>query len=296
MTPSRSRFLDLRGLRIHLREWGPADGRPLVLLHGFLDVSASFQFLVDAFAHERRCIALDWRGFGLSQHATDQPAVQSYWFPDYLADLDALLDRIAPDAPVHLLGHSMGGLIAALYAAARPARIRSASLLEGFGPPATVPTEAPRRYARWLDQLRHATPWGRYASLDEVAGRIRRNHPQLGAERARWLAEHWAAPEPDGTFALRADRAHRLANPTLFRREEAEACWVAIECPVLWISASAGQARGDAEMASRGASLGNATRLEIAGAGHMVHIEAPEACAAAIDGFIARVEAQENTP
>ena len=292
MTPSHSDYIDLRGLRIHLRSWGATDGTPLVLLHGFLDVSASFQFLVDAFARNHRCVAPDWRGFGLSEHATANAAIHSYWFPDYLADLDALLDSLSPAAPVHLVGHSMGGLIAALYAAARPARVRSASLLEGFGPPATVAASAPRRYARWLDQLRHASAWGRYASLDDVAGRIRRNHPQLSADHARWLAEHWAEAQADGSWTLRADRAHRLVNPNLFRREEAEACWAAIECPVLWLTAGAGQAKDDAEMAARAANLRNATRLEIPAAGHMVHIEAPEDCAAAIEGFIARVDAQ----
>ncbi|WP_028311408.1 alpha/beta hydrolase [Derxia gummosa] len=296
MTPCQSRFLDLRGLRIHLREWTADGGAPLVLLHGFLDVSASFQFLVDALGGERACLAPDWRGFGLSEHATAQKAVESYWFPDYLADLDALLDAISPSAPVHLLGHSMGSLIGALYAAARPRRVRSLISLEGFGPPATRPADAPRRYARWLDQLAHAAPWGGYASLDEVAARIRRNHPQLPDDRARWLAEHWAEPRADGAWTLRADRAHRLVNPTLFRREEAEASWAAIECPVLWITASDGQARNDAEMASRGAGLRNATRLEIPGGGHMVHLEVPEACAAAIHRFLADVEAQETTP
>uniref|UniRef100_UPI002362DFF1 alpha/beta fold hydrolase n=3 Tax=Pseudomonadota TaxID=1224 RepID=UPI002362DFF1 len=78
---------------------------PLVLLHGWMDVGASFQFVVDALAGDREVIALDWRGFGLSEAS----GAGCYWFPDYLADLDALLDAVSPSAPVDLLGHSMGG-------------------------------------------------------------------------------------------------------------------------------------------------------------------------------------------
>ena len=57
-------------------------------------------------------LAPDWRGFGRSA----APGVDSYWFPDYVADLDALLDRISPDAPVDLVGHSMGGNVVMSYA------------------------------------------------------------------------------------------------------------------------------------------------------------------------------------
>ena len=87
---SHARFLSVRGLRYHLRVWEPDPARPcagdLFMLHGWMDVSASFQFLVDALAGNWRVFAPDWRGYGL----TDCPHADTYWFPDYLADLDAL--------------------------------------------------------------------------------------------------------------------------------------------------------------------------------------------------------------
>ena len=66
---SRSEFVPIRQLRYHVRQWGtPAkDTPPLVMVHGWMDVSASFQFLVDAFSREWRVVAPDWRGFGGSQ-------------------------------------------------------------------------------------------------------------------------------------------------------------------------------------------------------------------------------------
>jgi len=66
MKPSRSEFHAIRGLRHHVRIWGEAAAPRLFLLHGWMDVGASFQFLVDSFVRDWQVIAPDWRGFGLS--------------------------------------------------------------------------------------------------------------------------------------------------------------------------------------------------------------------------------------
>ena len=112
MRQSESRFVTIRGLRYHVRHW-PAAGAPkIVLLHGWMDVSASFQFLVDELAQDWDVYAPDWRGYGL----TEWGRADCYWFPDYIADLDALLREISSMEPVNLVGHSLGGNVAALYA------------------------------------------------------------------------------------------------------------------------------------------------------------------------------------
>ena len=136
--------MSVRGCRYHLLQWGPTQGRmpPVVLAHGWMDVAASWQFMVDAlsdaFVQARPVIALDWRGYGL----TEAPATDSYWFPDYLGDLDALLDVLSPGQPVDLVGHSMGGNVVMMYAGVRPQRIRRLVNLEGFGMAATRAAQA----------------------------------------------------------------------------------------------------------------------------------------------------------
>src|SRR5437763_1559536 len=145
---ARSEFVRIRNLDYHVVQWGqPAPGQvPLVMVHGWMDVAASWQFVVDAFARDHWVIAPDWRGYGLTQ----SPAADNYWFPDYLADLDFLLDHYSPDAPVNLAGHSLGGNIAMLYSGSRPERIRRLVNLEGFGLAWTKPSMAPKRYAKWM--------------------------------------------------------------------------------------------------------------------------------------------------
>jgi pimeloyl-ACP methyl ester carboxylesterase len=143
MKPCESHFHQIRNLRYHVRCWGNPQAPALFLLHGWMDVSASFQFLVDCLERPWHVIAPDWRGFGLTEWARD-----GYWFPDYYADLEALLEIYQPDAPVCLVDHSMGGNVACIYAGVRPQRVARLVSLEGFGAKRTSAADAPQRYAR----------------------------------------------------------------------------------------------------------------------------------------------------
>ena len=213
---SRSEFLSLRGLRVHVRHWGREGAPSLFMLHGWMDVSASFQFVVDSLAREWHVIAPDWRGFGL----TDRSDAGCYWFPDYLADLEALLDHYAGDKAIDLIGHSMGANIAGLYAGVRPPRVARLINLEGFGLPTTQARMAPGRYAKWLDELREPPAMRAYASRDEVAARLMKTNPRIPSDRAQYLAGHWAAPDEHGQWQILGDPAHKVTNPVLYRIEE----------------------------------------------------------------------------
>ncbi|KQW52051.1 MULTISPECIES: alpha/beta fold hydrolase [unclassified Roseateles] len=291
----RSEFLSLRGLRHHILRWGaPKAGRaPLVMVHGWMDVGASFQFVVDALQGEREVIALDWRGFGLSETT----GADSYWFPDYLGDLDALLDALSPAAPVDLLGHSMGGNVVMSYAGVRPNRIRRLVNLEGFGMPDISPAAAPERLVKWLDELKDPPSLRPYATLVDVAERLMKNNPRLARDKAAWLAQHWArkvtGDGPEG-FQLNADPAHKLANPMLYRKAEVLACWQRITAPTLWVEGSDdqltrfwGSRYPRDEFESRLAVVPSLARAVLQDAGHMLHHDQPEALAAVLEPFLA---------
>ncbi|MFT3957287.1 MAG: alpha/beta hydrolase [Piscinibacter sp.] len=295
--PARSLFVSVRGLRYHLLAWGDAsmvgpERPPLVLLHGWMDVAASFQFMVDALAQDRFVLAADWRGFGLS----DDGGSDSYWFADYLADLDALLDH--PElglagAPVDLLGHSMGGNVVMLYAGIRPERIRRLVNLEGFGMPATVPEQAPKRYRQWLDELKEPAQLRPYDSVAEVAQRLRKTNPLLPEDKAAWLAPHWSRQDADGRWQILGDPAHKRVNPLLYRVDEVLACWKLISAPLLWVDGDRtelekwwGHRYPRSEFDARLATVANVQRHRLSPAGHMLHHDQPEALAQRLEAFL----------
>ena len=283
---SRSTFVRIRDLDYHLREWGDPSAPLLVMVHGWMDVSASFQFLVDALAKEWHVVSPDWRGYGL----TSWPTSGCYWLPDYIGDLDAILERLSPEMPVKLVAHSLGGNMALMYAGTRPGRIERLVNLEGLGMPGDAPEKAPARLAKWLDELRSPPTLAEYPSLAAVAARLRKTNPRLREDRADYLAMHWSAATDEGTRRLLGDPAHKVVSAYLYRVEEVVACWSAITAPVLWVMArnSDYANRMDAlpGYGERIASIADVERLWVDEAGHMLHHDQPELLAAEIERFL----------
>ena len=293
-----ARRLPIRGLNYHLESWGGPElatpQRPLLLLlHGWMDVGASFQFMVDALAAvegpQRWIVAPDWRGFG----RTGNSGGDSYWFPDYLGDLDAMIDALAPGQPIDLLGHSMGGNVAMSYAGVRPERVRRLINLEGFGLPASHPKQAPKRMLQWLDELKTPTGLRPYANAAAVAERLTKTNPRLAPDKAAWLATQWAAPAADGQWHLLADAAHKRVNPALYQADEVVETWARIAAPLLWVEGADtdvakwwGERYSRREFEARLARVPRVERETLADCGHMLHHDRPNELAAALLGFL----------
>ncbi|MDO8457663.1 MAG: alpha/beta hydrolase [Burkholderiaceae bacterium] len=302
----RSEFVPIRNLSYHVLVWGEATSTlpPLVLMHGWMDVAASYQFMVDAlsaaFMAGRRVIAADWRGYGL----TTGPATDNYWFPDYLADLDFLLDHYSPDQPVDLVGHSMGGNVVTMYAGARPERVRRLINLEGFGMPENRAAQAPGRYAKWMDELkslqRGEMALKAYDTSEGVARRLMKTNPRLardeaGIAKANWLATHWAAENEQGKWEILGDPAHKITNANLSNVQEALELYQRITAPVLMVEASDDSLsqwwQGKytlAEFHERLKSVPDCTVKVISDAGHMLHHDQPQQLAAMLEDFFTR--------
>jgi pimeloyl-ACP methyl ester carboxylesterase len=257
----------------------------VVLLHGFQDTGDTFQFMVDAFERERPLAALDWRGFGRSGWSQN-----GYWFPDYLGDLDALLEVLSPNQPAALIGHSMGGNIASLYAGIRPQRVRCVINLEGFGMPRTSPEQAPVRFRQWLDQLKAVPPLKNYDSFEQLAAIIRHRYPRFSEVQSRFVAAAWGRLEADGRVHLLGDARHRWVNPILYKREDAEACWREIRAPMLLLVGEESdllrRLGADGTDAAFRAMVRDIQIARIPGAGHMLHIEKPALLAPLIENFL----------
>ncbi len=293
---ARSEFIPIRHLSYHVLQWGTpvADKTPLVMLHGWMDVAASFQFVVDALAQDHWVIAPDWRGFGL----TETPNSDNFWFPDYLADLDQVLDHYVGDRPVNLIGHSMGGHVATLFAGVRPERIHRLINLEGFGLPTTRPAQAPSRLAKWMDELkafnRGEMDLKPYANLEAVAQRLMKTNPRLGADKAHWLAQHWASANTQGEWRILGHAAHKVVSAQLFKADEAQAIYERITAPMLCVVASDDSIQqwwkdsySLSEFKQRISVVRNLTPATIEDAGHMLHHDQPEQLAQLIEDFLA---------
>ena len=292
---ARSEFVPIRNLSYHVLVWGTpqTDKTPLVMLHGWMDVAASYQFVIDAFSEDHYIIAPDWRGYG----QTSAGSADNFWFPDYLADLDFLLDHYAAQCPVNLVGHSMGGNVAMHYGGVRPERIRRLINLEGFGMAASTPDQTPERYARWMDELKklHLGQLNlhSYPTLAGVSRRLMKTNPRLSADKANWLARHWAQETPVGQWRIRGQPGHKVVSANLPRLEEVMALYSQLSMPVLSVEAEEssldtwwkGQYTLD-EYHTRLRAIPHVEITRMMGAGHMLHHDQPEVLAEMIERFI----------
>lgn len=278
-----------------IRRWAPEsrerlNAPPLLLAHGWMDIGASFQRCVDYLSTRREIIALDWRGFGGSRSAQ---AVDNYCFYDYYGDLDAVIDYVSPSASIDLLGHSMGGNIVMIYAGTCPTRIRRLINVEGFGLAKPVPSQAPSRLAQWLAEIKSPVSLRSFATEQEVIDHLRRRSPLLAQDYGAWLAREWTELRQDGRRYIEADAVHRRVNPMLYRYDEVVSTWAQIQAPVLLVEGGNtilerqySEKYPRSEFEDRLSNVRSLERTVINQAGHMVHMDQPEALAVAIEGFL----------
>jgi pimeloyl-ACP methyl ester carboxylesterase len=292
---SNSEFVPIRSLNYHVRRWGhPAPEKtPLVMVHGWMDVAASFQFVVDALKADHFIIAPDWRGFGLTQSG----GADCFWYPDYLADLDALIDHYAPNQRVNLVGHSMGGNVAMMYAGIRHERIARLINLEGFGMPATQPDQAAGKYAQWMNEVKQLSQGDMqlktYATLEDVAARLMKTNQRLTPDKSHWLAGHWSAELQPGQWSILGEAAHKITTAQLYREDEMLAIYRCITAPTLMLEASDDSMaiwwKGKFTLAQHHERLKTVSDIQITqvtDCGHMLHHDQPQAVAELMEGFM----------
>lgn len=280
--PSRALSADIRGLKHHIRVWGDDDAPPLFLLHGAWDASPTFQFLVDALQGPWRIIAPDWRGYGQSEWA------QAYWFHDLVADLEAFADRFSPDAPIAIIGHSMGSNAAHFFAGARPDRVARFVSLDGFGLGDDSPEDALARYRRWLDSLKVEHGMKGYASTADMADRLMRGNPKLTADKAAFLAANVSRRQADGTFTWAFDPRHRDPYPVQTRLDGWIAGFASIAAPTLLLSAGLNRYRRltPEQLEHRIGLVPKHAHVHIKDIGHNMHHDDPRLVAQIIEPFL----------
>ena len=283
---SRSRFVNMRGLQCHVREGGAETAPVVVLLHGSRDCSATFQFMVDEFRGEFHFIAPDLRGYGRTEWNP-----QGYWFQDYLVDLECVLDTLLPGRVAPLVGHSLGGQVAGIYAGVRPKRVSKLIALDAFGLPDTDPEETPDHLSKWINGWMAAPEPSRpYAAITQMAERLRRANGRLTDEKALFLAAESSRQRSDGAFEWSFDPLHRAPFALQHRKSEWAACMKRIEAPTLWL-ASDRKSRIDLEpggLAARAALLQNVVCDKVKDTSHNLHHDKPADVARIVEAFLSR--------
>lgn len=277
--------LALPDVRLAALAWGPADGAPVLALHGWLDNAASFTELAPRIcaALGLRVVALDLPGHGLSEHKRGP-----YHFIDSVADAVQAADALGWDR-FSLLGHSMGAGISTLVAGTVPERIDRVVLLEGLGPMVTDPAHAPRQLSRSIrsESRKREAPERRYPDRESVVARLC-EAIKIAPASAEILIDRGLAQQPDG-WAWRADPRLRVESRLRLSEDQVHGFLRAITAPVLLVSATEGWPHDPATYERRGEAVARLTHVTLPGH-HHVHLDDPEPVAAAIVEFLTSSE------
>jgi pimeloyl-ACP methyl ester carboxylesterase len=283
---SRTETINVRGINYCIRHWGSPDAPKIFFLHGRMDSSATFQFVVDALKKSWHIIAPDWRGYGASEWLS-----RPYWFHEYYADLDYLLGRYSKEQPARVVGHSMGANIASIYAGVRPERIAQLVMLDFLGLKPEQDADAPAAMASWLKELQGQPKMRSYPDYESLARRLSLANPRLDGKKATFLSRATSRIRADGQIEMACDPWHKIPSPTPYRAEDAKATWRKIEAPVLMLIADRGYVNqrfgNDPEdYRSRIESFSNVQVVTISDSGHNVQHDQPEQIAAALEKFL----------
>lgn len=285
MTPTSLRVRGM-GLELHVLEWAPlsvARGT-CVLVHGFQDTAWSWDLVAPHLVEiGYRVLALDQRGFGASERVADGGY---YYFPDYLFDLTEVVDALCPSQSIALVGHSMGGNVATMFAGLFPERVSKLALLEGVGPPAFGEDMVIDREKAWIDGVRKNRERAeKPMTFNEVVRRLSIGHPGVRDEVLRSRAKQLSRAVAEDQFVWAFDPLHRTRSPIPFSLERWRAHAQRITADTLCIGGGASGFHPEDE-ADRIATIKGARHLEIEDAGHMMHWTKPEEVAHHLATFL----------
>jgi pimeloyl-ACP methyl ester carboxylesterase len=281
--------LDVGDRTLAALAWGDPARPPMLALHGWLDNAASFSTIAPLLASDYYVVALDLRGHGRSSHL---PPGAWYHYVDYFDDTRAVLDRFGWTRAT-LFGHSLGGTLASLYAAAYPERVETLLLVEALGPLTVPPDSTLAQLRRGLDE-RAAFASRRALRVFpdlESASAARAMASGFSNEVARALVERGVRPV-DGGYVWSSDPRLTLTSAQRYSEAQVLAMLGGIRAPTLLILAEpATSYLPDAMMAERAAQVAGIEVVRVAGHHHL-HLETPDLTADAIKAFRARRDAR----
>ncbi len=284
----RYQIAALEPLPLHVVE-APGAGPPLVILHGLTGSHAEFVHLVPGLCAQAQSYLLDLRGHGQSGRVE-----QGYHLADYGRDVATFVQQVVRQ-PAVLLGHSLGGLVALWVAANAPHLLRGLVLAE----PLLTTLQMPhfRETAMYAACVSLRSELRRYyangASLEQLITFVE----QSPVDVKRTMLDS-ATPE---AVCMRALQLHQLdpavLEPvlagTLLDPDQPDALLTQVSCPVHLLvgQAQPGTLVTVSDVQRALAQMPHATHTSIAGAGHALHLEQPEAVVHEVVQFLVRLHA-----
>ena len=269
--PTSNTFISQR-LRLHYVDWGNADKPPLLLIHGGRDHCRSWDWTAEALRDDWHVIALDHRGHGDSEWASDG----NYRTMDMVYDVAQLVHQLGL-APVTIVSHSWGANVSLRYAGLFPEDVAKLVAIEGIFPTPDwelrmkdVPFA--RRVRDYIAEKRKAAGRlpRRYATLQDAYARMKSENPYLTDVQARHLTIHGINRNEDGTFTWKFDPYVHIDHPYDISTERKHELWEAITCPTLLLNGADSWA-GNPERDGRIKHFRDGKVIEFENAGHWLH-------------------------
>jgi len=281
MTVAREREIEIPYGTIAAREWGEPGAQPVLAVHGWLDNAASFDALAPLIPRVH-LVAIDLPGHGRSSH---RPVGNWYHFVDYLSDVASVVDALGWTR-FTLLGHSLGGTLASLFAALYPERVGELMLVEALGPLSTGSEQSLAQLRRALDDrdaFVRRRPLRVFAEVEEaMAARMRANALSEAAARAivtRGLVK------VEGGLVWSSDPRLTLASPQRYTEQQVLAMLGGIRARSLLVLADPPTSYlPSAMMDERAAQVAGIRVVRLPG-GHHLHLEDAQAVATQILAF-----------
>ena len=259
-------------LRLHYVDWGNAARPPLLLIHGGRDHCRNWDWVAQALRDDWHILAPDLRGHGDSHWSPDG----SYTMAGYLYDLAQLVHQQRL-APVTIIAHSLGGVIALRYAGIYPEAVARLAAIEGLGPsPRKLAEHGERGIAERMDQwIREQRALSgrlprRYPSIEDAFRRMQEENPHLTSEQARHLTVHGVNQSEDGTYSWKFDNYVRAWPPYDMSGRDIQLLWSRIACPTLLLYGKESWS-GNPDEDGRARHFRHATVVGVEGAGHWLH-------------------------
>jgi esterase len=271
----QDQYLNADGLRLHYLEWGSGTAPAMLLLHGFSGHAHTWDAFAQAMCGEYRVLALDQRGHGDSAWAKDG----AYTVDDHASDIAAFHDHLMLD-PVVLIGLSMGGRNALMFAAIHPGKVEKLVIVD-IGP------DIDRRGAERVRRMAAEAP-EEFASVDAAMAYLTSYYTHASDVMLRHRVEHGLKRLPNGMYTWKYDKALRDQR----RRGTAPTVdlWPVVrrlKVPTLIMRGSESDIF-PVDTATRMHDLIPGSRfVEVQGAGHSIPADAPEAFEKAVREFLA---------